>query len=262
MRTKNVIPKYFFNPNLPRSYFAAHSFNWNGLGHHKRRTAPAQPWPPGSLLTPDSQHPAESNRALRGMLFTAWKHTLSNPERTAWTPGTIFYQPKNYKGTLPRMNAFQTFITWNLLHSNRWYQSGQKFTPDTTLIIRTPPSPWHYAGSTPITTATYVRPGTFRYAINAGYFGHNPTSCTWAISPIPSPSQTAPNRKFSAINNGTATLSGVNLWTFACPSYRNIIEYPPKPGLRQIRFTIRWENSPGYYNYWLLLKLDLSINVG
>lgn len=262
MKTKNAIPHYATNPNLPRSWTRQNTQAGHVILHHRRRTAPAGPWPPGSIITPTSEHPAISNRRLRGMLFTAWKTLLTSTERAAWTPGSVYFGPTNYKGAAPHPNAFEMYLTWNLVHSTRWYISGSAFTPDTSLIIRTPPAAWHYAGQTPITTPSYVRPGTFSYAINAGYLGHNPTSCFWAISPIAEPSQTAPNRKFSAINNGTATLSGVNLWTFTCPSYRNIIEYPPKPGLRQIRFTMRWENDPGYFNQWRMVKLDLSINVG
>src|SRR5208337_595320 len=102
-------PHYTTDTNLPKGYVFQHTQSGFVLLHHRSRKAKTQPWPAGSVTTGSIQHPFDSNRHFRQMLYHAWKQHLSGANRANWNAAGASVLILNHAGISKHMNGYQLF---------------------------------------------------------------------------------------------------------------------------------------------------------
>jgi len=260
---QNPLPAYAIHPGKPRGWYTQVTPTGFQISKHKRRHAPAGPWPPGTGSTVGLQHPADSNRQFHANLFAAWKNILTGPQRIEWAYAANERYPKNNKGLIRPMTPYSLFVYENTAFRNRWYTPPNEYRPNSLAFAFDPFNP----NVTPNITRGFLLasagPTGFTYTVGLADF-------IYTVFPIFQISNThttqlpAYNSQFSTIIGPPATWPGAPGIVTITAAYRGIIEIPPRPGIRQIRITLVLTGGPDYGQQgwptdWEAHPLDLSI---
>jgi len=260
MHLKNQLPTAYLLRNHAKSWFRTVSRFGFFIARKHHQRAPATAWPTGSIVGPYAQPPAQSNRLMRSYIWHAWKEQLSPAERTAWETAAPHVPILNYKGKSATTNGFGLFAHFMSISSLSFHTSGLRFVPNPAAIHAAPPvyinpKPPLSIGSISAVASDHMT-FTFSTDVSTGSF-----YATLLIGPAPSPGQQHPNRKFRTLNHCYAVQPSYNQpYTCTC-NWRNIIEIPPNPGLRQLRLIVPVPGFDAPPPDWLGFTLDLSIPI-
>jgi len=260
VHTKDQVPSYTFSQKSPRGFYVQTTPTGFLISKLTRRKSRPTDWPPGSGVTTGLQHPAASNRQFRQFIFNCWRHVLTTADRANWQTLGGSYAYYNTKGRLAPDYGYALFVHHHTLQIQRWYIPPAPFAPDPSKLSN--PTMIIGAGypAVSLITATAVSAGQFTlsYSTGAGF-----PSATLSVQ-ISNPHR----RTTSSYGSQFSLLAGLaqvgpplgGVYS-STANYQDIIEIPPRPGLRTLRVSAIPDTTDWQLAFLTTFQLDLSINV-